>query len=146
MYGKVLANVAQFMTHPPPPRLLTALQTNSDVLLRLTTDFRFQLGNYSVCSFYEQRPMKGLSSLVRVITFLVWLQITDQIQIVEKHSALLEVDHEEQIPVDADHSAMCKFETDGDDTFEKVYKRVKRMRNNPRRVANKQSGMFLRQV
>jgi uncharacterized protein YifE (UPF0438 family) len=90
--------------------------------------------------------MKGLSSLVRVITFLVWLQITDQIQIVEKHSALLEVDHEEQIPVDADHSAMCKFETDGDDTFEKVYKRVKRMRNNPRRVANKQSGMFLRQV
>jgi hypothetical protein len=50
---------------------------------------------------------------------------------VEKHSTLLEVNNEEQIPVDADHSAMCKFETDSDDTFEKVYKRVKRMRNNP---------------
>jgi hypothetical protein len=61
---------------------------------------------------------------------------------VEKHSALLEVNHEEQIPVDADHDAMCKFEMDSDDTFEKVYKRVKRIRNNPQRSANEQSGMF----
>lgn len=59
----------------------------------------------------------------------------------EKHSALLEVNHEEQIPVDADHSAMCKFETDGDDTFRKIYKRIKRMRNNPQRMATDQSGM-----
>ena len=63
-YGKVLANVAQFVCHRPPQRLLTALQTNSDVLYRLTTDFRFQLPDYEVCSFYEQRPMTGLSSLV----------------------------------------------------------------------------------
>jgi hypothetical protein len=42
---------------------------------------------------------------------------------VEKHSALLKTNHEEQIPVDADHSAICKFETEEDDTFEKVYKR-----------------------
>jgi hypothetical protein len=41
---------------------------------------------------------------------------------------LLEVEHEEQIPVDANHSAMCKFEADSDDTFEKVYKRIQRMR------------------
>ena len=61
----------------------------------------------------------------------------------EKHSALLEVNHEEQIPVDADHSAMCKFETELDDTFEKVYKRVRRMKNSPRRVAGEQSGMSL---
>jgi hypothetical protein len=40
---------------------------------------------------------------------------------VEKHSALLETNHEEQIPVDADHRAMCKFEADSDATFEKVY-------------------------
>jgi uncharacterized protein YifE (UPF0438 family) len=67
--------------------------------------------------------------------------MTDQIQIVEKHSALLEVNHEEQIPVDADHSAMCKYEKDSDDTFEKVYKRVRRIKNNPRRMANEQSSM-----
>ena len=61
----------------------------------------------------------------------------------EKHSAILEMKHEEQIPVDADHSAMCKFETEGDDTFEGVYKRVKRMKNTPRRGANEQLSMSL---
>ncbi|KAK5215128.1 hypothetical protein LTR96_011450 [Exophiala xenobiotica] len=121
-YGKVLANVAQFISHQPPPRLLSALQTNSDVLLQLTTNFRFQLPDYEVSSVFELRPIRGLSSLV-----------------VEKHSSLLETNHEEQIPVDADHSAMCKFETENDDTLEKVYKRVKRMKNNPRRITNEQS-------
>jgi hypothetical protein len=43
VYSKVLANVAQTMTRKPPARLLSALQTNSDVLLQLTSDFRFQL-------------------------------------------------------------------------------------------------------
>ncbi|KAI9790079.1 MAG: hypothetical protein M1816_005549 [Peltula sp. TS41687] len=63
-------------------------------------------------TFYELRPTKGSGLML------------------EKRSTLLKVNHEEQIPVDADHSAMCKFETDSDDTFEKVYKRVKWMRNN----------------
>ena len=58
----------------------------------------------------------------------------------EKHSALLETDHEEQIPVDADHSAMCKFENADDDIFEKVYKRVRRMRTSSRRIVQDQSG------
>ncbi|ERF74221.1 hypothetical protein EPUS_03411 [Endocarpon pusillum Z07020] len=38
--------------------------------------------------------------------------------IIKKHSALLEVKQEEQIPVDADHSIMCKFEAGSDDIFE----------------------------
>lgn len=59
----------------------------------------------------------------------------------EKQFALLETNHEEQIPVDADHMAMCKYETDGDATFEKVYKIIKRIKNHPRCVATKQSGM-----
>ncbi|KAH8693883.1 hypothetical protein BGW36DRAFT_463515 [Talaromyces proteolyticus] len=121
-YGKVLVNFAQLISHRPPPRLMAALQTNSDILLRLTSDFRHQLPDYQIYSFYEQRPMKGFSGLI-----------------VEKYSALLEVNHEEQIPVDADHSAMCKFETDSDDTFEKVYKRVKRIRNHQQRIASEQS-------
>lgn len=69
-YGKVLAMVAQSVTHRPSARLLTALQTNSDVLLRLITDFRFQLPDYQVYSFYEQRPMTGSSSLVGMIITL----------------------------------------------------------------------------
>jgi hypothetical protein len=43
IYSKVLANVAQFVSHRPPARLLSALQTNSDILSRLTTDFRKHL-------------------------------------------------------------------------------------------------------
>ncbi|KAL9098250.1 MAG: hypothetical protein Q9163_006061, partial [Psora crenata] len=65
--------------------------------------------------------MKGLSSLI-----------------VEKYSVLLETNHEEQIPVDADHSMMCKFETDNDSTFEKVYKRIRRMKSNPRQITDEQ--------
>jgi hypothetical protein len=64
---------------------------------------------------------------------------TYRVQIVEKHSALLEVEHEEQIPIDADHSAMCKFEADSNDTFEKVYKRIRRMRTDPRPRATDQT-------
>lgn len=64
VYGKVLANVAQTVAHRPKASLLSALQTNSDVFLRLTTDFRFQLRRYQVVSFYEQRPMKVFSGLV----------------------------------------------------------------------------------
>jgi hypothetical protein len=48
VYGKVLANVAQTMIHRPPARLVSALQTNSDVLMRLTSHFRFQLPQYQV--------------------------------------------------------------------------------------------------
>lgn len=73
--------------------------------------------------------------------FFEIMRFADQAQIVEKNSALLEVSHEEQIPVDADHSAMCKFETDQDATFEKVYKRIKRMKNNPQSLTNELSGM-----
>lgn len=65
VYGKVLANVAQAMARRPPARLLSALQANSGILLRLTSDFRFQLPQYQVVSLYEQRPMKVFSNLVR---------------------------------------------------------------------------------
>jgi hypothetical protein len=57
---------------------------------------------------------------------------TDRVQIVEKHSALLEIEHEEQIPIDANHSVIYKFEADSDDTFKKVYKRIRRIRTDPR--------------
>jgi ankyrin repeat protein len=53
---------------------------------------------------------------------------TDTLQVVEKHSALLEVDGEDQVPVNADHSQICDFETEDDDTFEKTWKRIERIR------------------
>jgi hypothetical protein len=63
-YGEVLANVATTVVHNPAPGLINVLRANSDALMRLTTDFRFQLPNYQVCSFYEMKPMPELSSLV----------------------------------------------------------------------------------
>ena len=45
----------------------------------------------------------------------------------EKHSALLEIDGEEQIPVDADHEQICKFMEREDDVYEKLYKRIRRI-------------------
>ena len=63
-YGKVLATLATAVLNKPPPRLVTALQVNSEALMELTTNFRFQVPKYQVYSFYEMRPMKMFSSLV----------------------------------------------------------------------------------
>jgi hypothetical protein len=76
-YGKVLATVAQKLSHRPSPRLIKALETNSDVLLRLTSDFKFQLPRYRIVSFYEQRPMGPLASLVRYLFTSVLLVCQD---------------------------------------------------------------------
>ena len=45
----------------------------------------------------------------------------------EKDSALLCVHNEESIPVDADHTQICKFEEQEDDTYEKCFKRIRRI-------------------
>jgi hypothetical protein len=63
-YGKILANIATTMMNKPTPRLISALQVNSGSLMRLTSDFKFQLPNYHVVSFYETRPMKIFSTPV----------------------------------------------------------------------------------
>ncbi|MCJ1303205.1 hypothetical protein MMC08_006013 [Hypocenomyce scalaris] len=109
-YANVLTKVASMATNSPTSKLVSALQSNSDSLMRLTSNFKFQLKNYNVVSFFELRPTKPLSTLI-----------------VEKHSALLEVDGEDQIPVDANHSDICKFAARESDTYEKLYKRVLRM-------------------
>ena len=45
----------------------------------------------------------------------------------EKHSALLEVDGEEQIPVDADHEQLCKFMEREYEIYKKIFKRICRI-------------------
>ncbi|KAH0556587.1 hypothetical protein GP486_005564 [Trichoglossum hirsutum] len=109
-YGRVLVNVATSVMRRPTSRLISVLQMNSDQLARLTLQFGSQSPRYQVVSFYECKPMKIFSSLV-----------------VEKHSALLGLDGEDQIPVDADHRAMCRFESRNDEVYEKLFKRIRRM-------------------
>ena len=45
----------------------------------------------------------------------------------QKHSALLDIDGEEQIPVDANHEEMCKFMEREDNVYETLFKRVRKM-------------------
>ena len=52
------------------------------------------------------------------------------------------MEQEEQIPVDADHSMMCKFETESDATLERVYKRIQRMGRVAGSTATEQAGML----
>ena len=136
----MLSNVAQKMVHRPSSRLLAALKSNSDVLQRLTSDFRHQLGQYHVFSFYELLPTSAFSSLVRCEIKLVMEINVDGSQIVEKDSALLEIQHEEQIPINANHRMICKFETAADDTFDKVCCRIERMKKRPLRKVIAQVG------
>lgn len=63
-YGKVLINIATTVLQKPTSRLIDALQTNSDQLLRLTSEFKFQLPKYKVASFYELKPMKHFATPV----------------------------------------------------------------------------------
>lgn len=63
-YGKVLAALATAVLNKASPCLVNALQVNSEALMRLTTNFRFQLPKYEVYSFYEMKPMGMLSALV----------------------------------------------------------------------------------
>jgi hypothetical protein len=55
------------------------------------------------------------------------------------HSALLEVEDEDQIPVEADHSQICKFEKEDDVTFEKAWRRIGRIRRRARPASTKES-------
>lgn len=45
----------------------------------------------------------------------------------EKHSAVLDIEHIDQIPVDADHEGLARFSSSDDVAYEKLFKRVRRM-------------------
>ena len=63
-YGNVLAKVATRLMNRPTPRLINALQSNSDTLLELTTQFIALVPKYQIATFYELKPMSLLRSLV----------------------------------------------------------------------------------
>lgn len=108
-YGTVLANVATGVMHKPKSKLVKALQSHSNTLMDLTRQFKF-LSHLRIVTFYETKTMIGFSSLI-----------------VEKHSALLEVNGEDQLGVDANHRDMCKFGGRDDEIYQMLVTRLKRM-------------------
>ena len=59
-YGKTLANLAAGVMHKPKSKLINALQSNSDTLMRLTSEFKFDAPNIQILTFYEMKPMGGI--------------------------------------------------------------------------------------
>lgn len=132
-YSSVLSNAASLILHKTNPKAtVDALKRNSDYLLGLTKEFRHQIGNYTIVSCYERLPIRlGL----RLVNFSHARDVAaegdsdeyDTIKIVDKQSALLQVENEEKIPVEANHQEICKFASTTDETYEKLYKRMGRM-------------------
>lgn len=63
-YGKILANVATGVMHKPKSRLINALKSNSEVLMRLTSEFKFDTPDMEIMTFYETKPMGPFLGLV----------------------------------------------------------------------------------
>ncbi|KAL8949253.1 MAG: hypothetical protein Q9222_004627 [Ikaeria aurantiellina] len=107
-YGQILAKVVNGVMRHPDSTLVKALQTNSNELLRLASEFRFLVPKYQILTLYETKPTKGSSCIV------------------EKHSALLDTVEEDSQPVNADHNLMCKFGSRDDNTYRKLVARLNR--------------------
>ncbi|KAH0544281.1 hypothetical protein FGG08_001544 [Glutinoglossum americanum] len=111
-YGGVLAKLATSVMNKPGPSLVGALERNSAELLQLASSFKFEINNFMVASFYERRPTgKGRLSTV----------------VVDKYSALLEFEGEDQVPADTDHRGICRFADRDDATYDKLFCRLQRM-------------------
>ena len=71
-YGKILANVATGVIHKPRSKLINALQSNSDTLMKLTSEFKFEAPNMEILTFYETKSMGIFSSLVSTKSSVTW--------------------------------------------------------------------------
>ena len=75
-YGKTLANVAAGVMHKPKSKLIDALQSNSETLMRLTSEFKFEAPNIKIMTFYETKTMGMFSGLVSMRSFSLLVQYT----------------------------------------------------------------------
>ena len=86
VYGNALATLATAFLNKPWPRFVKDLRVNSEAFMRLTTDFRFQLPNYRVYSFYEMKPIRILSTLVsnKMIPLLLSIDTINNIILLDR--------------------------------------------------------------
>ncbi|KAL8371675.1 hypothetical protein RB595_001465 [Gaeumannomyces hyphopodioides] len=113
-WGELLAKVksASYGTRPRT-KFLKLLRSNSNDLMDLSEDFRPIAQNYALVSFIEQNIISKLG-FNRVV--------------VAKHSAVMEMPHEEQMHINGDHSTMCKFSRNPGDAnrFDAVWRSIQR--------------------
>ncbi|KAK3314382.1 hypothetical protein B0H66DRAFT_607606 [Apodospora peruviana] len=111
-----LAIAKSFAPLAPPARgrsrvsaLVEALETNSKDIAGICEDFRCRARNYAIVSFFETFAWPGTSSTI-----------------VGRMSALMNLDHEDQVPLDAHHMDLCRFESERDPAFKRTYLRIKK--------------------
>ncbi|SLM34884.1 P-loop containing nucleoside triphosphate hydrolase [Lasallia pustulata] len=102
--GDIAASIIRGVLRNPSSTFMEALKKDSLFSDTLVGDFRHQLGDYHVLSFFETLPMGRLGLIV------------------DQKSATLGLAglRERQIPMDADHTGVCKFESAEGDDYEQV--------------------------
>ncbi|KAI1170900.1 hypothetical protein F4777DRAFT_591619 [Nemania sp. FL0916] len=90
VFGRIL-KAASFGAHTNA-QLLKDLQTDSQMLDRITTVFVDRKYNFQICSFFETEKMDFMSSVV-----------------VDRHSAVLGIEREIVAPMNGNHRSMCRF-------------------------------------
>ncbi|KAA6413113.1 MAG: hypothetical protein FRX48_02857 [Lasallia pustulata] len=102
--GDIAASIIRGVLRNPSSTFMEALKKDSLFSDTLVGDFRHQLEDYYVLSFFETLPMGRLGLIV------------------DQKSATLGLAglRERQIPMDADHTGVCKFESAEGDDYEQV--------------------------
>lgn len=99
-----------FKTGGRPSKLVDALAHNSSDLSNVTEDFRFLARQFAIVSFYETEAWPGTHA-----------------PIVDRMSSTMFLDHEEQIPLEANHMDLCRFEGEADLKFRLVSRRIQQV-------------------
>ncbi|GAB1316536.1 DUF676 domain-containing protein (Fragment) [Madurella fahalii] len=89
--------------------LVEAMTSNSSDIADICEDFRHLSCRYAIVSFYETRAWPGTGK-----------------PIVDKMSSLMHLDHEDQVPLEANHVELCRFESEDDEGFKRTVKRITR--------------------
>ncbi|KAF4452601.1 P-loop containing nucleoside triphosphate hydrolase [Fusarium austroafricanum] len=102
--GSIAASIARIALRNPASSFMDALRKDSLFSEDLIQDFRQQLSDYYILSFFETQPFKKYGLIVD-----------------EKSATLgLPSDREKQIGLSGNHSDICKFESIDSDDYEQV--------------------------
>jgi hypothetical protein len=123
--GAVVADVFRAILGNPKNTFMEALKGKSSPFSDdLVRKFQLLVQDYSILSFFETRHM-GRIGMVCICWPCENKESTYLRQIVPAHSATLgSGTNEKQIPIDADHRQMCKFDFDQDLIYSQVSKNI----------------------
>ncbi|KAK3317310.1 Alpha/Beta hydrolase protein [Cercophora scortea] len=93
--------------HRLPSPLVQALESNSTDIADICEDFRHLARRYAIISFYETHAWPGTRA-----------------PIVDRMSALMMLDHEDQVPLEAHHLDLCRFADARDEGFRMTCRRI----------------------